>query len=95
MAVDTVKSKGTNKLNYFKIMEVELSDSTRKKDYEKMSNYMNSILERYYSEIKYYSSFSTEDLKNKSDLQQLLASATNTINEINKMRFHYNKKIDK
>ena len=52
--------------NYFKIINNEKNDSIKIIEYEKIMDHTNDILNRYISEIEYYSSFS--NLNNSSDL---------------------------
>ena len=44
--------------NYFKIIDEEKDDSIKNIEFEKIMGYTNEILNRYSSELKYYSSFS-------------------------------------
>ena len=50
--------------------------------------YTNEILNRYSSELKYYSSFSKKHLS-QMDIQSLLYSGASTINEVYKPRTSY------
>ena len=73
--------------NYFKIIDEEKDDSTQNIEFEKLMGYTNEILNRYSSELKYYSSFSKKHLS-QMDIQSLLYSGVSTINEVYKMRLN-------
>ena len=74
--------------NYFKIIDKEKDDSTQNIEFEKLMGYTNEILNRYSSELKYYSSFSKKHLS-QMDIQSLLYSGVSTINEVYKLRTSY------
>ncbi|OUV54959.1 MAG: hypothetical protein CBC73_03650, partial [Flavobacteriales bacterium TMED113] len=80
--------------NYYKINEQEKNSEKQKKEYENIINYSNNILNRYSSEIEYYSSFSIEILTNNFDIQSIIYNACSTINSIYNFRNKYEVPID-